>query len=114
MTSPGRAGRNRIPWSGGEATVATIRGALAQAAVSPDDIDGVGFSGQMHGLVPLDRQGQPVRKAIIWCDARSVDEVEDIRRLLGNERLGEITCNQIAAGFQTASLLWMKKHGSAL
>ena len=97
-----------------QAAVATIRGALAQAAVSPDDIDGVGFSGQMHGLVPLDRQDQPVRKVIIWCDARSVDEVEDIRRLLGNERLGEITCNQIAAGFQTASLLWMKKHEPAL
>ena len=38
-----------------QAAVATIRGALAQAAVSPDDIDGVGFSGQMHGLVQIGR-----------------------------------------------------------
>lgn len=93
-----------------QAAAATIRGVLAQSAVPPRSIDGVSFSGQMHGLVPLDRSGAPARKAIIWCDGRSVQEVEDIRNTIGPEKLGEITCNPIAPGFQTASLLWMKRH----
>lgn len=93
-----------------QAAASTIRGVLEKSAISPRSIDGVSFSGQMHGLVPLDRNGSATRKAIIWCDGRSIQEVEDIRNLVGVEHLGEITCNSIAPGFQIASLLWMKRH----
>lgn len=93
-----------------QATAKTVREALQQAEIVPSEIVGVGFSGQMHGLVPLDKNGKPIRKAIIWCDQRSVAQVERIRQIIGVKRLGEITHNQIATGFQTASLLWMKEH----
>lgn len=93
-----------------EAAASTIRGTLAKSGIAPSQVDGIGFSGQMHGMVPLSRDGLPVRKAIIWCDQRSAAQAEEIRTLIGNRRLGEITCNRMAAGFQTASLLWLKEE----
>ena len=42
-------------------------------AVDQDQIKGVGIAYQMHGLVLVDQQGEPVRKSIIWCDSRAVE-----------------------------------------
>lgn len=93
-----------------EAAANTVRRALEQSRILPSEVDGIGFSGQMHGMVPLDQEGRPVRKAIIWCDQRSAAQAEEIRTLIGEPRLGEVACNRIATGFQTASLLWMKEE----
>lgn len=92
------------------AVVDTVRGVLEKSGIMPLEIDGIGFSGQMHGMVALDKNGKPVRKAIIWCDQRSAPQVEEIRSLIGEQQLGEVACNRVAAGFQTASLLWMKEE----
>ena len=96
------------------ATVATIKAVLSVSGVDPREIVSIGFSGQMHGLVPLSRDHRPVRKAIIWCDQRSREQVEEIMRMIGPERLGEIAHSPIATGFQTASLVWMKEHEPTL
>lgn len=88
----------------------TILGAIQEAGIAPTDISGVGLSGQMHGAVLLDEKGEPVYNGVVWCDQRSIGEVEEINQILGKERLGAITFNPIAAGFQTATMLWMKKH----
>nr|NIV35899.1 xylulokinase [Anaerolineae bacterium] len=48
-------------WQG---TVESIRQALAQTQVQPDDIKGVGMTGQMHGLVLLDAAGEVLRPAL--------------------------------------------------
>ena len=55
-------------WS---AAVETIHAVLKETHLSGDQIEGIGFSGQMHGLVPLGACGEPVRRAILHCDARS-------------------------------------------
>ncbi|MCL2009798.1 MAG: xylulokinase [Synergistaceae bacterium] len=85
-----------------------------KAGVAVSRIDGIGFSGQTHGLVPLDADGNPVRKAIIWCDRRSTDQVEKIKNALGAERLGAVAGSPAAAGFQAVSLLWMKENENSL
>ena len=38
-----------------------------------NEIGAIGISYQMHGLVCLDKNNQPLRPAIIWCDSRAVD-----------------------------------------
>ena len=86
-----------------QAATATIQEAMAKAGIRPEEIDGIGFSGQMHGLVALDRNGCPVRKAIIWCDQRSAAQAMAIETRIGRERLGEIAGSPAATGFQTAS-----------
>src|SRR5205085_5060685 len=51
-----------------DAAQLAIRGVLDQATATGRDIKGVGLSGQMHGLVPLDGTDSVVRPALIWCD----------------------------------------------
>ena len=41
---------------------------MTKSGVNKDDVAGVGISGQMHGLVMLDKDDNVLRKSIIWCD----------------------------------------------
>lgn len=92
------------------ATVEGIRYVLADSGVDAGKIKGVGLSGQMHGLVMLDEDGNPLRKSIIWCDQRTSAEVEDMNRLLTPEKLIEITANPALTGFTASKILWVKKN----
>jgi xylulokinase len=49
-------------WQG---TIASIRQVLSQTRVDPADVKGIGLTGQMHGLVLLDRDGEVLRPAIL-------------------------------------------------
>src|ERR1700733_10328796 len=70
-----------------QAAVQAIRGVLAKAGASGDDVRGVGMSGQMHGLVILDRDNAVIRPALIWCDQRSQPQVDAINQLIGREKI---------------------------
>ena len=93
-----------------QATVETVREVLDRAPVAPSLIRGVGFSGQMHGVVPLDRRHRPVRPAVLWADQRGAPQVRWIYERVGRERLARLTCNPVATGFMAVSLLWMREH----
>lgn len=93
-----------------QATCEVVRRVLDKAAVRPEDIRAVGLSGQMHGLVLLDRTGSPVRPAIIWPDKRSHKECQQIGECIDPDRLYEITGIPVATGFFGVSLLWVKEH----
>jgi xylulokinase len=70
----------------------------------------VGMSGQMHGLVMLDKDGQVLRPSIIWCDQRTEAEVLDMDRIVGRRRIIEITANPPMTGFTAAKILWVRKN----
>ena len=74
------------------------------------DIAGVGLSGQMHGLVMLDSKCNVIRNSIIWCDSRTADECKQIEKLVGHDRLIEITANPALAGFTASKIMWVKNH----
>ncbi len=73
-------------------------------------IKGIGLSGQMHGLVLLDKNDKILRKSIIWCDNRADKEKEEIERVIGSDKLKEITGNEAMAPFTLAKLLWVKNN----
>lgn len=73
-------------------------------------IEAVGFSGQMHGIVVVDREGRPLRPAILWLDQRSRKELEFITHELGFEKMGEVFRNRAFTGFAFPSLMWLKDH----
>ena len=74
------------------------------------EVAGIGLSGQMHGSVFLDRDGAPIRPALLWNDARTHAECAEIERRLGRERLIAITGNRASTGFQAPKLLWLRRH----
>lgn len=92
------------------ASVNGIKDVISQSNVSADDIKGVGLSGQMHGLVMLDAENQPIRKSIIWCDQRTAKEVVEITDKVGADRMIEITANPAITGFTAAKIMWVKNN----
>jgi xylulokinase len=71
----------------------------------------IGLSGQMHGLTPLDRDGQVLRPAILWNDQRNAAEAEEItERAGGLQALLAQTGNRMLVGYTGGKILWMQRH----
>jgi xylulokinase len=104
---PHEAEQNPEEWW--QATTVAVRQALADADVPPA-VAAIGLSGQMHGTVLLGAQGQLLAPAVIWPDQRSQRQVKEITKLIGAERLIEITGSPIATGFQAATIRWVQQE----
>jgi len=93
-----------------EATVNSIAQALAAASASGETVEAIGLTGQMHGLVLLDDDGQVLRPAILWNDQRCGAECDEIRTRVRREELVQITGNDALTGFTAPKILWVEKH----
>lgn len=91
-----------------EATLDSLKHLMAK--YDSNLISGISFSGQMHGLVVVNRKGDVIRPAILWNDTRTSDEVENIKTQLGLEFLLEHTQNTVLEGFTLPKLIWLKNH----
>lgn len=75
-----------------------------------DIIGGISFSGQMHGLVILDKEDRVIRPALLWNDGRTVAECEYLNQVIGREKLSEYTANMALTGFTAPKILWVKNN----
>lgn len=72
------------------------------------DIAAIGLTGQMHAAVCLDRQGLPLRPAILWNDGRAQAECAELLQAVPKTR--EIAGVTPMAGFTAPKLLWLRRH----
>ncbi|HEX6047589.1 MAG TPA: xylulokinase [Pyrinomonadaceae bacterium] len=93
-----------------QAAVNSIRQVLRNTDAST--IAAIGLTGQMHGLVLLDEQGEVLRPAILWNDQRCSEQCDEIRASLGKERLVRISGNDALTGFTAPKILWVRKYES--
>lgn len=93
-----------------KATYTTIYEVVKKSGVKAECIKGVGLSGQMHGLVLLDKDYNVLRPAIIWCDQRTQKECDEITSIIGRKRLIEITANPALTGFTASKILWVRNN----
>ena len=75
-----------------------------------DQVKGISFGGQMHGLVALDKEDKVIRPAILWNDGRTAKQTDYLNQVIGKEKLSEYTANIAFAGFTAPKILWMKKN----
>jgi xylulokinase len=87
-----------------------IREALKASRASPSEVEGVSFSGQMHGAVLLDAQSRAVRPAILHCDTRSGRQVTYLGARAKAENLEKKIFNPLYTGFLLPSLLWVRDN----
>ncbi|MFT0801768.1 xylulokinase [Bacillus swezeyi] len=97
-----------------EKTKAAIKELIENARVEAAQIKGISFSGQMHGLVLLNREGEVLRNAILWNDTRTADQCRRINGVIGKARLLELVKNPALEGFTLPKLLWVKEHETEL
>ena len=89
-----------------------ITGALKAAAAAGylTPVEAVGLTGQMHGCVMLDAQGQVLRPSLIWCDQRTQPQCDWLTEKIGYEKLIELTANPALPNFTLTKLLWVREH----
>lgn len=91
-----------------KATKESIKGVIAKSAINPDQIKGIGLTGQMHGLVLLDEHKKVLRPAILWNDQRTGAQCDTIRSKIGRKKLIRITGNDALTGFTAPKILWVQ------
>ncbi len=84
------------------------------AGIDAAEIAGIGLSGQMHGLVLLDKNDAVLRRSIIWCDQRTAAECAEITETVGRERLIALTANPALTGFTASKIKWVQNHEPAI
>jgi xylulokinase len=92
-----------------QATREGIREILDKVNEAERNVQSIGFSGQMHGLVLLDKNDEVLMPAILWCDQRTQAECDYISEKLGG-KLSEYTGNKALTGFTAPKVLWVKRN----
>ncbi|MFZ4816314.1 MAG: xylulokinase, partial [Phototrophicaceae bacterium] len=92
----------------------STRAVIAQAGIRAEDIAGVVFGGMMQGVVALDSQGLPLRKAIIWADQRATAQAEQLRAALGDDLIYRTTGHRPSAAYSLPKIMWLRDHEPAL
>lgn len=103
---PMHSEQNPLDWW--TATLAVLSELRADFSGEYQTVKGIGLSGQMHGAVLLDADSQVLRPAILWNDARSHLECEELTAAVPN--LHVLAGNLAMPGFTAPKLLWVAKH----
>jgi len=106
---PGAMEQNPSDWVA--AADATISAVVEKLGPRRDEIRSIGVSGQQHGFVPLDAEGNVVRPAKLWCDTSTVAQCEEITRHFGGtSEIIRRTGNAMLAGFTAPKILWLRQN----
>lgn len=108
---PGWAEQSPESWW--DFTCNAIQRVLRQNNTDASQIQAIGISYQMHGLVCVDKQQQPLRNSIIWCDSRAVPYGEKAFQAIGKEKCLAHHLNS-PGNFTAAKLAWVKENEPAL
>lgn len=104
---PGWAEQHPSVWW--QALAGATRRVLQGSGVRPEGIAGIGISYQMHGLVTVDRAGEPLRPSIIWCDGRAVEIGRQAFLRLGTDLCLSRLLNS-PANFTASRLKWVRDN----
>ncbi len=106
---PGAKEQHPHTWR--DATASAIRRALRQAKAASGEVKAIGVSGQQHGFVPLDQNGEVIRPAKLWCDTATAAECDEITNSLGGlKKTIRLLGNAVLPGFTASKILWLKNH----
>jgi len=85
-------------------------GHLRAAGASLNHISAIGLSGQMHGLITLDRAGQPLGTCHTWADTRSSAALAELAARVDTVRLSSITGSGPYTSATVSKMLWMRAN----
>lgn len=94
-------------WEAFRVTTARL---MRESGTDPARVAAVSFSGQMMGCLPVDRDGRPLRRSIIWADQRGLKEAALLAERVGEERVYAITGHRISPTYSVEKLLWVRTH----
>lgn len=109
LYTPQAGWNEQAPEDWWQAAVETLQKVTAQ--LEGAEIVGIGLSGQMHGMVCLDEQGEVVRRALLWNDQRTGRQCEEITEAAGGPAgLLSMTNNRMLTGFTGGKIIWLREN----
>jgi glycerol kinase len=92
-------------------TVATVRDAMAKAAISAREIAGIGITNQRETTVVWDRAtGRPIHNAIVWQDRRTADACASLRQDGHEALISQRTGLLLDPYFSATKIGWLLDH----
>ena len=105
---PGWNEQDPMDWWVGAYT--SLHKAIDKSGIDAGNIKSLSFSGQMHGLVAMDKDGNVIRRAFLWNDQRCAKQCQDLLKDLGGfEELRRFTNNNMLPGYQGGKILWLRE-----
>jgi D-xylulose kinase len=103
--------REQNPHDWVEAVKSTVRKLFKTRGRDRALVKGIGISGQQHGFVPLGGDDNVIRNAKLWNDTSTEKQCRAlIDKLGGEQRVVELTGNNILAGYTVPKVLWLKEN----
>jgi len=88
----------------------TIKEVLTKSKIKKSSIISASVTNQRETIVPVDVEGNPLSRAIVWQDRRTINECKEIIEKIGSEKIYEITGLTVDPYFSAPKILWMQKH----
>ncbi len=78
------------------------------------DIAGISISSQGITVVPVDREGRPLARAISWLDSRAEEELSEVLSEVDADTLYAITGKPVSSAYSLPKLRWLSKYKKEL
>lgn len=86
-----------------------LQSIFEEGTIKPEEIKGIGVDGFSWTCLPLDKSGQPLRKAMIWMDRRAKEEALTFLDTYG-DRLLKTSGNPVDAAYVLPKMKWIEKN----
>lgn len=93
-----------------QAALKTVKAVMDQSGIAPEQVMGLGISGQMMGAVMLDKNGEILRRAILWNDGRTSESCEHVRHIVGDDLFMKYSLTPARPGLTAAKIQWVKEN----
>ena len=93
-----------------QAVCETTKSLLQEYGIAPEEVKTVSFSGQMMGCLPVDREGRPLRRAIIWADQRAQKQAAILEEKIDQQRFYQIVGHRNTSSYGIQKAMWVKEN----
>ena len=83
---------------------------LIEAQADASDVAVVALSGQMMGCTPVDRDGNPLRPSILYCDQRATREAAQVLAKIDPKSFYDIAGHRVSPSYSLEKLMWIRDH----
>ncbi|NLX69836.1 MAG: FGGY-family carbohydrate kinase [Clostridiales bacterium] len=87
-----------------------IRYMLQRYDIQPAQIAGIGIDGTSWACLPVDKEGNPLRRVMLWLDRRAEKQARRMKEIAGEDRLIALNGNPVDAAYITPKILWIKQN----
>ncbi len=84
---------------------------MKESGTSPTNIKALGLSAQGETLLVVDKDGKPLRRAIVWLDNRAQSEADELGERLGHRHAYEVTGQvKLVPTWPASKVLWLRRN----